>query len=151
MGLSIMKIVLPFDGSPSAARAVDYVVGMAEGMGGRKLAVDLVNVQEAAAGVAGLMVRDAAELAERLTTSCLEEGKRLLAGPIEKLERANVAVRPSVPIGDPATEIAGHVVDSRADAVVMGTRGLGAVGGLVLGSVASKVVHLVKVPVTLVK
>jgi nucleotide-binding universal stress UspA family protein len=43
------------------------------------------------------------------------------------------------------------VKDSGADAIVMGTRGLGVVGGLVLGSIASKVVHLVKVPVTLVK
>jgi nucleotide-binding universal stress UspA family protein len=145
-----MKIVLPFDGSPSAVRAVDYVVGMAA-LNGHKLAVDLVNVQEAAAGIAGLIARDAADVAEQLTTSCLEEGKRLLAGPIEKLERANVAVRSWVPIGEPATEIAAYVGDSRADAVVMGTRGLGAVGGLVLGSVASKVVHLVKVPVTLVK
>ncbi|MFN0302201.1 MAG: universal stress protein, partial [Burkholderiales bacterium] len=35
--------------------------------------------------------------------------------------------------------------------VVMGTRGLGSVSGLVLGSVATKIIHLVDVPVTLVK
>ena len=33
----------------------------------------------------------------------------------------------------------------------MGTRGMGAVAGLVMGSVAQKVVHLAAVPVTLVK
>ena len=32
----------------------------------------------------------------------------------------------------------------------MGTRGLGSISGLLLGSVATKVLHLVKVPVTLV-
>jgi nucleotide-binding universal stress UspA family protein len=37
------------------------------------------------------------------------------------------------------------------DAIVMGTRGMGAVSGLVLGSVATKVIHLADVPVTLVK
>jgi nucleotide-binding universal stress UspA family protein len=35
--------------------------------------------------------------------------------------------------------------------IVMGTRGQGAVGNLLLGSVATKVIHLSKVPVTLVK
>ena len=35
--------------------------------------------------------------------------------------------------------------------VVMGTRGRGAIHNMVLGSVATKVLHLVAVPVTLVK
>jgi len=33
----------------------------------------------------------------------------------------------------------------------MGTRGLGPIGSLLLGSVATKVIHLAKTPVTLVK
>jgi nucleotide-binding universal stress UspA family protein len=33
----------------------------------------------------------------------------------------------------------------------MGTRGMGGVRGLILGSVATQVVHLASVPVTLVK
>ena len=37
------------------------------------------------------------------------------------------------------------------DAIVMGTRGMGSIGSLMLGSVATKVVHLTKLPVTLVK
>ncbi|MCJ9712965.1 universal stress protein, partial [Bordetella hinzii] len=41
--------------------------------------------------------------------------------------------------------------EKQCDRIVMGTRGLGAVGGLVLGSVAQKVIHLSPVPVTLVK
>lgn len=37
------------------------------------------------------------------------------------------------------------------DVIVMGTRGMGALGNLALGSTATKVVHLADVPVTLVK
>jgi nucleotide-binding universal stress UspA family protein len=33
----------------------------------------------------------------------------------------------------------------------MGTRGMGAIGNVFLGSIATKVVHLASVPVTLVK
>jgi nucleotide-binding universal stress UspA family protein len=54
-------------------------------------------------------------------------------------------------MGEPAPAIAAHVERHGADGVIMGTRGLGTVGGLVLGSVATKVIHLVECPVTLVK
>ena len=39
----------------------------------------------------------------------------------------------------------------KCDAIVMGTRGMTTLGSLVPESVASKVVHMAKVPVTLVK
>jgi nucleotide-binding universal stress UspA family protein len=53
--------------------------------------------------------------------------------------------------GEVAQTIA-QVADSQGmDEVVMGTRGMGALGTLLLGSVAYRVVHLVHVPVTLVK
>jgi nucleotide-binding universal stress UspA family protein len=56
-----------------------------------------------------------------------------------------------VRIGQAADEIAACARETRCDAIVMGTRGLGRVAGLVLGSVANRVVHLATVPVTLVK
>ncbi|MDP1900390.1 MAG: universal stress protein [Rubrivivax sp.] len=37
------------------------------------------------------------------------------------------------------------------DGIVMGTRGMTAIGSVVMGSVATKVVHAANVPVTLVK
>jgi nucleotide-binding universal stress UspA family protein len=37
------------------------------------------------------------------------------------------------------------------DLIVMGTHGMGSIAGLALGSVASKVIHLAGVPVTVVK
>jgi nucleotide-binding universal stress UspA family protein len=144
-------MVLPFDGSEPAERAVDFVIDKLATSIGSRLLVHVVNVQDGGAGIAGLGGRDAADVADRLTRSSLEQGRRVLAAPLEKLEKAGVAVKSTVRIGDPATEIADYVGDLAADGVVMGTRGLGRVTGLVVGSVASKVVHLVKVPVTLVK
>jgi nucleotide-binding universal stress UspA family protein len=54
-------------------------------------------------------------------------------------------------LGDPAQAIVAEAERLGCDLVVMGTRGLGSLGGLLLGSVASKVLHLSRLPVTLVK
>lgn len=146
-----MKVVLPFDGSGSANRAVDYVVDLARRIGDGEVSVDLVNVQAAAVGLPDFFARDAADVAEKLTQTMLAEGGRVLIEPRARLEQAKIPVRSSVLVGEPAQEIATFAIDHKAGAIVMGTRGLGAVGGLVMGSVAAKVVHLVKMPVTLVK
>jgi nucleotide-binding universal stress UspA family protein len=53
--------------------------------------------------------------------------------------------------GAAATEIVRVAQELAVDEIVMGTHGRGAVGGLFLGSVAQRVVHLSKVPVLLVK
>ena len=66
-------------------------------------------------------------------------------------EAAGRRVTLHVRVGTAASEIADCAAEQGCDAIVMGSRGLGAVGGLVLGSVAHKVAHLAPVPVTLVK
>jgi nucleotide-binding universal stress UspA family protein len=54
-------------------------------------------------------------------------------------------------VGDTAEKIAATARRLRCSSIVMGTRGMGMLGTLVLGSIATKVIHLAKVPVTLVK
>ena len=146
-----MKVALPYDGSPSAKRALEYVMSMPR-MGGKgPLTVDVVNVQDATVGLPASFTRDAADVAAELVNSSRKNGTKLLEDPIATLKAANLLNESTVLIGDPASVIAEYVKDNRCDAVIMGTRGLGPIGGLVMGSVASKVIHLVKVPVTLVK
>lgn len=64
--------------------------------------------------------------------------------------RENACV-PQVRIGSAAAAVIAPAAEHDCDVIVMGTRGMGAVGSLVMGSVAQKVVHLAPVPVTLVK
>jgi nucleotide-binding universal stress UspA family protein len=145
-----MRVVLAYDGSPSAIRAVDYVIALAA-RSKAPIEVELINAQEATVGIPESFTEDSADVASRLARSCREAGTALLAEPLAKLDGAGLPSQSVVVIGDPATCIGAYIDKSRCDAVVMGTRGLGAVAGLVLGSVAAKIIHLVKVPVTLVK
>jgi nucleotide-binding universal stress UspA family protein len=54
-------------------------------------------------------------------------------------------------LGDPAQGIVSTAESLGCGLIVMGTRGLGALAGLLLGSVATKVLCLSRIPVTLVK
>jgi len=53
--------------------------------------------------------------------------------------------------GDPAPGILHAIEHEHPDVLVMGTRGLSALGSLLMGSVAQKVVHASTVPVLLVR
>jgi len=53
--------------------------------------------------------------------------------------------------GDPAKEIVAAARDRQVDLIVVGTRGHGRLAGLLLGSVAQKVVSLAHCPVVVVR
>ena len=60
-----------------------------------------------------------------------------------------IAAEPS--FGDPAQEIIAAAGDRQADLIVVGSRGHGRLAGLLLGSVAQKVVSLAPCPVVVVR
>ena len=147
-----MKILVPYDGSPPAQRAVEYSLRIATAVGKSAVDVHLLNVQAADANVIEYFRRDAADLAAQLVSERRDAGAALLERAAKTVESAGVkSVERTVLIGDPAEVISAYVDNAGCDMVVMGTRGLSPVGGLLLGSVTSKVIHNVKVPVTLVK
>lgn len=137
-------ILVPCDGSANALRAVRYAAGMAKD--NPALRLDILHVLDptifrnpaAALPPADLERRRADELA------------RVLAPARAILDEAAARYQVHVRCGDPAGEIALQVAESGCDGVVMGTRGLGLLASLMIGSVACHVVHLVEVPVTLV-
>ena len=83
----------------------------------------------------------------------LQQGhaQSMLVDARKVLEGAGCPYKAHVLIGEPATKITRVAKSEAVDQIVMGTRGMGALGNLVLGSTATKVIHLAEVPVTLVK
>jgi nucleotide-binding universal stress UspA family protein len=134
------KVLVPVEGSESSLRALRYAMGVADEL-------HIVNVQPRA-DTPTLLLHITQEAIDRAQ---MEHGRSMLSEACKLLDEAGRSYRSHVLIGDPAATIELVATSEGVDAIVMGTRGMGAFGNLALGSTATKVVHLAKVPVTLVK
>jgi nucleotide-binding universal stress UspA family protein len=77
--------------------------------------------------------------------------EHMLQPAIDLVKKTGISFVSEVLTGDIAKSIVESGDRHGCDGIVMGTSGHGAIGNLVMGSVATKVVHLTKLPVTLVK
>lgn len=141
-----LRILLAVDGSPGSDRAVRAVIGWVKRFG--PAAVRVLNVQPPFLVIEELLA-SRQELIDHWTQKA---GKEACRSARELLAAAGVAHESEIAAGDDVAE--GIVRDARGsgcDLIVMGTRGTGAARGIMLGSVATKVVHLAEIPVTLVR
>jgi nucleotide-binding universal stress UspA family protein len=145
--MSSSKILIPVDGSRASLRALDLAIKMATQNPGTSLV--LLNVQN----IPAIELAGASEV--RDTDWLREAGSRAsgeaLKDAIGKCEHAGVASETLVRTGQIAEAIAQVAREEGIDHIVMGTRGLGSIQGLLLGSVAIMVIHLAEVPITLIK
>jgi nucleotide-binding universal stress UspA family protein len=134
------KILLAVDMSNHARKAVPAAVELARAGGG---SVHVLHVRELYYPVPPTVVGERPEDAQALVDGVVEE---LKAAGLE----ADGAVRPSTG-GSPAGAILEEAREVGAGLVVLGSRGLSDLGGLLLGSVAHKVIHLSSCPVLVVR
>lgn len=141
-----MKILLPVDGSACALRAVDHLIAHAAWF--RDLPeIHLLHVH--APIPIGRVQAHVGK--ETLHAYYQEESQEQLAEARKKLDAAGRLHTTHIHVGQPA-EVIGKVAGELAcDLIVMGTHGRGGVAGLVMGSVATRVLHLAPCPVLLVK
>jgi nucleotide-binding universal stress UspA family protein len=137
-------IVVPVDGSETAARALATAIDLAARIGDAELRI--LNVQPAIPASVGDFVG----------------GDAIRGYYVEQAEKAFASVRPLLagtriahnfehragPSGETVSDYAREV---GAAQIVMGTRGLSSLHGLVMGSVATRVVQTADCPVLLVK
>ena len=139
----MLRVLMPVDGSENSLRAVGFVIRKAP-LYKEPLELHLLNVQHPFPGT----ITGVHELAERHHH---DEGIKALAAARKALDAAGLKYVYHISVGDSGEVIAHVVRDKKIEQVVMGTRGLGSVANMLLGSVANKVLHLVDVPVLLVK
>jgi YjbE family integral membrane protein len=138
------KLLVPVDGSESSDRAIDQLVERVRGSPGAE--VHLLNVQPPLSSTVASHVAHGASSKHHQ-----EEGLECLRKAREKLDRAGVPYRHHIVVGEPAETIARFAREQNVSEIFMGTRGLGATAGALMGSVAEKVKASAGIPVVLVK
>jgi nucleotide-binding universal stress UspA family protein len=141
------KILLPVDGSESALRAVQHVVQLAKGRNDMSVALLHVHYEPVRFGAVAPQVtpEQFKKIEEEAAEHVFAGAEKLLGGAQIKFEREVRVARDVAPV------IAKRAEELGCDAVVMGSHSGSALADALIGSTASKVAHLVKVPVTLVK
>lgn len=142
----MLKILIAVDGSEHANRAIEAVAKIARS--GLDLQASLLCVSPEPPLFGGYTLE---------TISQVEADQKKRQDTLLEQAAAH-AGRLGLALGEPlraqgviANEIVRAATDSGVDQIAMGTRGMGAVGSLFLGSVAQRVIHQSPVPVLLVK
>ena len=130
-------IVLALDGSDGSRRAIPVAVSQAKRSDAR---IVIAHVEEriAAKGDMPTVRADEDEIVKRIEGEAAEISE---AGVDATVERATVV------LGGPAQAIAEIADESDAEMIVVGTRGHSPIPGLLIGSVATRLLHIAKRPV----
>jgi len=142
-----MKILLAVDGSKASLDAVDCLIEHADWYR-EKPSVELLTVH--------LPVPKLPNMGKVVSKAQIQkyyddEGEASLAAARKKLEGAGIPYVAHILVGQAADMIVEHARNARCDLIYIGTRGMSELGKFLLGSTATKVLHISTVPVLLVK
>ncbi len=144
-GAAVRRLLIAIDGSPGSRRAAEYAIGLMKRRGPLELTALNVQPPIESGGVRRFIS------SETIDAFHQAEGTAALADVETLLQQAGCRFESLIHVGHAAQVIADAAQARGCDAIVMGTRGMSAFGSWALGSIATKVIHLATVPVTLVK
>ena len=139
----IKKVPVPTDGSDHATKAVEFASDMGVKYKAKLVLLHVVDHKaEVPEGVLEFIREE--HIQERPAYVYLQMLGRKIMEAAEGIAKKKGAkeVESIIVEGNPAERIIDFAKDNRTDLIVMGSRGLGAFGGLFLGSVSHKVNHL---------
>lgn len=136
------KILLAVDGSQHSDLAADYSAGLASAF---KAELLLVHAYPQTSDLLGY--KDFENLVARRKSA----GQSVLDKTREHLAKSAVAIQEDLLEGPEAEAILAAGLAQEADLIVMGTRGLGTIEGMLFGSVSRKVAQHAHCPVMLIR
>jgi nucleotide-binding universal stress UspA family protein len=144
-GDQTMKILIAVDGSAYTKRMLAFIVTHGEWLGPQHFYTVLHCV-------AAIPHRAAAFADKAHVQALYQDDAEAVLQPIRVFfDRHGLAARFLHCIGPAGPAIADHAERQQDDLIILGTHGHGAAAGLVLGSVAMKVVALCRTPVLLIR
>lgn len=143
----MLKLLLAMDGSEPSLRAGLALIENAR-LYRDPVHVDLVTVNLPMPSIGGLFGTDAGK--QLVDQDYRDEGSKAIRASETMLSDAAMSFTTYILTGNIAETIIEHADTAQCRMIYMGTRGMSALVNMVMGSVATKVVHLARVPVVLV-
>jgi nucleotide-binding universal stress UspA family protein len=138
-----MDIVIAIDGSENALEAVRYGARLAAA--NSEIRLHLLNVQPPLPSAASTFLSQ-----DVVRSFHQDEGEKCLTEARALLNETKLRYESHIAVGNAAEVIVAYAKEKNCASIVMGTRGLSSLPSLLLGSVATRVLHLAEVPVTLI-
>ena len=140
------NILVPIDGSENSYKALQCGAEIAKRFEAKLTAYHVVPLTSRTIGITSSA---SITLLESLIQELKNEGEGYLAKAKTILKPYSIEYDTAISFGSPAQEICEKAAD-KYDLVVIGSRGMGGVKGLILGSVSDRVTHISKQPVLVV-
>ena len=137
----IKRILVPLYGSETADRAVDKAIEMTKAYGAELHILYVANINQLAINAC---------LSDAILEAVNKAGNEILEKAAGKVPENNNVVT-TAETGSPSVTITDFADEIKADLIVIGSRGLGLVKGVLLGSVSQYVVEHAPCPVLVVK
>ncbi len=141
----MLKILVPVDGSDNSNKSISDFIRLL-GWYKETPEIHLLNVQLPLHGGVSCFIDR-----ENIKQYHQEEGFKSLQSARDLFEQAGIVCQPHILVGDPAEMIVHCAAEKKCDQIAIGPRGLGGVKGLLMGSVANKLMQLSPLPVLLIK
>ncbi len=139
----VSKILVAVDGSECARKAFDSTLKLGKELGAKVTVLTVVQPPS--------MITMQKDLLGTIETLLEKEAKIMLANYATIAEKRGVDVETVLAIGYPSRIILGTAESKGVDLIVVGSRGLGGLKELFLGSVSHAVVQNASIPVLVVK
>ena len=140
--MGFKRILVPIDGSEISERTVEQAIYLAEFNQAKLDFLYVANINQLAINAC---------LSEAILEAVTKAGNVILDRAIEKVPKDLIQVEGYTETGSPAVAILEFAEKMDSDLIVIGSRGLGLVKGVLLGSVSQHVVERAKCPVIVVK
>ncbi len=137
----VKNILVPVDGSETSDKAVAEAITLAEIYGAKLNFLYVANINQVAINAA---------LSHAIMDAVRKAGRTMLERA-ENMVPSDVSCEKILETGAPAAVILEYEESLAADLIVMGSRGLSFVKGVLLGSVSQYIIERAKCPVLVVK
>jgi len=142
------KILLAFDGSEHARKALNVAIDLALRYNAKLLVVEVIDLHT-------VNLAEATNISSYSISKAIEEIKSKASGDLRECIRiakeSGVDVDGEILEGDPAAEILRYSEEKNVDLIITGSRGLSRWKRLLMGSVSNRIVSEAKVATLVVK